>query len=196
MSGEWGVGSGLASCLLPPRGARGLGGGPTRERGRPARMHTRRVPLSFPAIWRPATLPAGTAWARPKRRLGVHPGTRASRPHVLPLRSAQFPCDLAPGHPAGGNGMGSAEAEAWRPPGNAGVPPACTPVACHSVSPRFGARPPCRRERHGLGRSRVLASLPVELCREDGRRLASVVRAGRPRSRVASSRQGAACQWA
>ena len=35
----------------------------------------------------------------------AHPGTRASRPHALPLRSAQFPCDAAPGHPAGGNGV-------------------------------------------------------------------------------------------
>jgi len=129
-------------------------GGPTRERGRPARMHTRRVPLSFPAIRRPATLPAGTAWARPKQRLGVHPGTRASRPHALPWRATQFPRDSAPGHPAGGNAMGSAEVEYWR-----------------------------------LCRSNCVE-------REDGRRLASVVRAGRPRSRVASSRQGAACQWA
>ena len=32
-----------------------MGGGPTRERGRPARMHSRCVPLSFPAIRRPAT---------------------------------------------------------------------------------------------------------------------------------------------
>ena len=43
-----------------------------------------------------------------------HPGARASRPHALPLRAAQFPCDAAPGHRAGGNGMGSAEAESWR----------------------------------------------------------------------------------
>ena len=31
-----------------------------------------------------------------------HPGARASRPHAIPLRAAQFPCDAAPGHPAGG----------------------------------------------------------------------------------------------
>ena len=40
-----------------------------------------------------------------------HPGTRASRPHALPLRAAQFPRDAAPGHPAYGDGMESAEAE-------------------------------------------------------------------------------------
>ena len=44
-----------------------------------------------------------------------------------------------------------------RPPGSAGVPPACYSVACRSVSQRWGSRPPCRRERHGLGRSRVPA---------------------------------------
>ena len=42
-----------------------------------------------------------------------HPGARASRPHALTLRAAQFPCELAPGHPAGGNGMGPAEAKSW-----------------------------------------------------------------------------------
>jgi len=30
------------------------------------------------------------------------------------LRAAQFPWDAAPGHPAGGNAMGPAEAESWR----------------------------------------------------------------------------------
>ena len=39
------------------------------------------------------------------------PGARASRPHAVPLRAAQFPCDTAPGYPAGGNAMGSSEAE-------------------------------------------------------------------------------------
>ena len=32
---------------------------PTRERGRPARMHSRHVPLSFPAMGHPTTRPAG-----------------------------------------------------------------------------------------------------------------------------------------
>ena len=43
-----------------------------------------------------------------------HPGARASRPHAPPLRAAQFPWDGARGHPAGGNGMGGAEAESRR----------------------------------------------------------------------------------
>ncbi len=47
------------------------------------------------------------------------------------------------------------------PPGSAGVPPACTPVRFRSVSLPCGTRPPCRRVRHGLGRSRVPAPLPV-----------------------------------
>ena len=53
-----------------------LGGGATRERGRPARMHFRCVPLSFLAMRHPATLPAGTAWAGPKQS----PGAVAGRP--------------------------------------------------------------------------------------------------------------------
>ena len=32
----------------------------------------------------------------------------------MPLRIAQFPCDVALGHPVGGNAMGSAEAESRR----------------------------------------------------------------------------------
>ena len=34
--------------------------------------------------------------------------------YALPSGAAQFPCDAAPGHPAGGYGMGPAEAESWR----------------------------------------------------------------------------------
>ena len=45
---------------------------------------------------------------------GVHPGARASRPHALPLRADQFPCDGAPGHPYGGNGMGRAQSARHR----------------------------------------------------------------------------------
>ena len=51
-----------------------MGGDPTRERGRPARMHSRSVPLSFPAIQHPANLPAGTPWARPKQSPGAVAG--------------------------------------------------------------------------------------------------------------------------
>ena len=43
----------------------------TRERGRPARMLSLRLPLSFPAMRHPATLPAETAWARPKQSHGA-----------------------------------------------------------------------------------------------------------------------------
>jgi len=53
-----------------------LGGGATRERGRPARMHRRCVALSFSAMRQPATLPAGPTWARPRQS----PGAVAGRP--------------------------------------------------------------------------------------------------------------------
>ena len=49
---------------IPPTSPSGL---PTRERGRPARMLSLRLPLSFPAMLQPTALPAGTAWARPKQ---------------------------------------------------------------------------------------------------------------------------------
>ena len=42
-----------------------------RERGRLARMLSLGLPLSFPAMRHPATLPAGTAWARPKQSHGA-----------------------------------------------------------------------------------------------------------------------------
>ena len=43
----------------------------TRERGRPARILSLGLSLSFPAMRHPATLPAGIAWARPKQSHGV-----------------------------------------------------------------------------------------------------------------------------
>ena len=72
--------------------------------------------------------------------------------------------------------------ERWEeaPPGSAGVPPACYPVACRSVSLPCGARPPCRRERHGLDRSRVLAPLPVDPGGGDGRGCAETCAGGTP----------------
>ena len=45
-----------------------------RERGRPARMLSLGLPLSFPAMLQPSALPAGTAWARPKQRQGAAAG--------------------------------------------------------------------------------------------------------------------------
>ena len=45
-----------------------------RERGRPARMLSLYLPLSFPAMRHPATLPGGTARARPKQSHGAVAG--------------------------------------------------------------------------------------------------------------------------
>ena len=56
---------------IPPTSPSGR---PTRERGRPARMLSLRLPLSFPAMLQPTALPAGTAWARPKQRQGAAAG--------------------------------------------------------------------------------------------------------------------------
>ena len=65
---------------------------------------------------------------------GAHPGARASRPHAMPLHAAQFPGDGAPGHPAGGNGMGWTEAESWCRAGR----PGCNrwPKLCQDVCGR------------------------------------------------------------
>ena len=73
------------------------------------------TPVTCPSV----SLRYGTrqASARPSSNKSdgtwAHLGARASRPHAPPLRAAQFPCDVAPGHPAGRNGMGSVEAESW-----------------------------------------------------------------------------------
>ncbi len=55
--------------------------------------------------------PAGASLRSKTDGRAPHPGARASRPHAIPLRAARFPCDAAPGYPAGGNAMGSFEAE-------------------------------------------------------------------------------------
>ena len=65
------------------------------------------------------------------------------------------------------------------PPGSAGVPPACIPVACRSVSLRLGTRP-CRPERHGLGQSRVVEPLPVKPGGADGPGSAKIYAGGTP----------------
>ena len=56
---------------IPPTSPSGR---PTRERGRPARMLSLGLPLSFPAMLQPTALPAGTAGARPKQRQGAAAG--------------------------------------------------------------------------------------------------------------------------
>ena len=67
-----------------------------------------------------------------------------------------------------------------RPPGSAGVPPACCPLGCRSVSLRCCSRPPCRREPHGPGRSRGRAPLPVDCGGGDGRSCGRICAGGTP----------------
>ena len=156
----------------------------TRERGRPARMHYRSVPLRFLGMGHPSTLPARTAWARTRQSPGRRrpPGARASRPHALPQRAAQIPWDGAPVRPAGENRMGSDQAESWE---EAPTRERGRPARMHyrSVSLRFpvmGHGPRRRREPHGPDRSRALASLPVEPGRGDGRGCARMCAGGTP----------------
>ena len=49
------------------------------ERGRPARILSLRLALSFPAMRQPVALPEGTAWARPKQNHGSVAGRSGSR---------------------------------------------------------------------------------------------------------------------
>ena len=65
-------------------------------------------------------------------------------------------------------------------PGSAGVPPACCPFGCRSVSLRCCSRPPCRREPHGPGRSRGRALLPVDSGGGDGRSCERICAGGTP----------------
>ena len=65
-------------------------------------------------------------------------------------------------------------------PGSAGVPPACCPFGCRSVSLRCCSRPRCRREPHGPGRSRGRAPLPVDSGGGDGRSCERICAGGTP----------------
>ena len=81
----------------------------SRGGGRPARRQTgvsQRGQAGFQGS-RPPDTPHLTIGTTP-------PGARASRPHAVPSVAAQFPCDVATDRPAGGNRMGTAEAEAGR----------------------------------------------------------------------------------
>ena len=66
------------------------------------------------------------------------------------------------------------------PPGSAGVPPACCPFGCRSVSLRCCSRPPCRREPQGPGRSRGRGPLPVDSGGGDGRSCGRICAGGTP----------------
>ena len=66
------------------------------------------------------------------------------------------------------------------PPGSAGVPPACCPFGCRSVSLRCCSRPPCRREPHGPGRNGGRAPLPVDSGGGDGRSCGRICAGGTP----------------
>ena len=65
-------------------------------------------------------------------------------------------------------------------PGSAGVPPACCPFGCRSVSLRCCSRPPCRREPHGPGRRRAMAPFPVDPSGGDGPGCAKLGAGGTP----------------
>ena len=106
----------------------------------------------------------------------------------LPRRGGRAPGSQANGSFPKGTGRLSEKSPAGyppphhrdAPPGSAGVPPACCPLGCRSVSLRCCSRPPCRREPHGLGRSRGRAPLPVDSGGGDGRSCGRICAGGTP----------------
>ena len=106
----------------------------------------------------------------------------------LPSRGGRAPGSQANGSFPKGTGWLSEKSPAGYPPphhrddtpGSAGVPPACCPFGCRSVSLRCCSRPPCRREPHGPGRSRGRAPLPVDSGGGDGRSCGRICAGGTP----------------
>ena len=106
----------------------------------------------------------------------------------LPSRGGRAPGSQANGSFPKGTGRLSEKSPAGYPPphhrddtpGSAGVPPACCPFGCRSVSLRCCSRPPCRREPHGPGRSRGRAPLPVDSDGGDGRSCGRICAGGTP----------------
>ena len=106
----------------------------------------------------------------------------------LPSRGGRAPGSQANGSLPKGTGRLSEKSPAGYPPphhrddtpGSAGVPPACCPFGCRSVSLRCCSRPPCRREPHGPGRSGGRAPLPVDSGGGDGRSCGRICAGGTP----------------
>ena len=86
---------------------------------------------------------------------GAPPGARASRPHALPYRAAQYACDVTPGYPAGWNAKGLADAESWRRCRSSGVEEMAegVPELMRARCPRSRVGPAhvhCRIEPHSM----------------------------------------------
>ena len=107
---------------------------------------------------------------------------------ICPVAGGRAPGSQANGSFPKGTGRLSEKSPAGYPPphhrddtpGSAGVPPACCPFGCRSVSLRCCSRPPCRREPHGPGRSRGRAPLPVDSGGGDGRSCGRICAGGTP----------------
>ena len=72
-------------------------GRPTRERGRPARILSLELSLSFPAMRHPALLPVEIAWVRPKQRHGALAGRPGSRRWARPCQCCAGGTPALPG---------------------------------------------------------------------------------------------------
>ena len=109
-------------------------------------------------------------------------------PRVIRPVRGQAPGSQANGSFPKGTGRLSEKSPAGYPPplhrddtpGSAGVPPACCPFGCRSVSLRCCSRPPCRRDQHRPGRRKAVAPFPVDPSGGDGRGCARLGAGGTP----------------
>ena len=156
------------------RDARAPGGGSSHDRVTPTGQKCRSIlaPVVVeggPSVLGPETKPVSPSYD-PPRRGGRAPGSQAngSFPKGTGRLSEKSPAGYPPPHHRDDT------------PGSAGVPPACCPLGCRSVSLRCCSRPPCRREPHGPGRSRGRAPLPVDCGGGDGRSCGRIGAGGTP----------------
>ena len=90
-------------CLLAEQ--EGWEEAPLRERGRLARILCVGWPLSFRMMWRPGTLPAGTAWARVKQSPGAVAGRAGWRRGVRLCQCCAGGTPALPGGPSSRDGV-------------------------------------------------------------------------------------------
>ena len=154
---------------------------PTRERGRPARMHSRCMPLSMSAMRQGATPRVPSRSKTNGKRRPTRERGRLARMHsrCMPLSMSAMRQGATPRVPSRSktNGKRRPTRERGRPARmHCRIVPLSFPAMAHPAT--LPAETAWALPKQGL------TPLPVEPSRGDGRGIASVVRAGRPRSPV------------
>ena len=96
----------------PRRGGRGLDSRANGSFPKGSGRLSEKSPARHPPPHQPS--PGGSASATPPQGGSDCLGARASRPHAVPLATAELQCDAAGSHPVGGNSSGQAVGEPWR----------------------------------------------------------------------------------